>query len=138
MMAAKPPCQLCLGNELLTTKVLAAPGKAYLTVKTDGNYLIIPKRHIVTTRDDRWHDAATDMSRLMEEARNHAGRTMNINFSLNVGPDAGQRLEHLHYWGVPRSPDQPATGWGLNALIKVVNYSGMSPQRVATLAQLEP
>ncbi len=80
-----------------------------------GHTLIIPFRHIRT-----WFEASADEQRAIMDLAEKAKRDLDrehqpsgYNIGINVGPDAGQTVMHLHLHLIPRYPgdvDDPTGG----------------------------
>jgi diadenosine tetraphosphate (Ap4A) HIT family hydrolase len=82
-----------------------------------GCYLIIPIEHAETPGElpDTWVE---DMDTLLPEV---PADLSNYNLSFNMGKEAGQTVEHMHMWVIPRAAGEPASGKGLAALINQAN-----------------
>ena len=112
-------CPFCLSNGLLETPLLAETAQAYLTtVQTSSSrYLIIPKIHSTKPGElpDEWW---AEVKSLAEKIK---PQLSDYNVSINIGQTAGQRIEHLHFWVIPRQPKRPSSGLGMAALIDRVD-----------------
>ena len=111
-------CVLCRSNGLFEGPVMAETEHAYLTTAkgNEHNYLIIPASHVASLTDlpDDWWRDAKDMLK-------HIPDLQDYNLSLNYGKSAGQTLEHIHFWIIPRVSNEPAAGKGLARLINEAN-----------------
>lgn len=118
MNTSQPECPFCLDNNLLATPIIAETEGGFLTVAQShpGNYLIIPRNHteVVADLPDDW---MRDFKHLLAQVPG----LDHFNISLNIGRRAGQTVDHLHFWIVPRVSDQSATGKGLVSLIHRAN-----------------
>ena len=114
-------CPFCLPNGLLRGEILAETDAGFL-IKNETFpecYLIVPKNHteaITGLPDDWWFDFKRLVAQLPQQPES-------FNLSLNFGKAAGQTVEHLHFWIVPRRNDQPSAGKGLATLIRLHNLS---------------
>ena len=115
-----PPsdCPFCLANNLLATPILAETEGGFLTAAQShpGNYLIIPRVHAESIAElpDDW---MRDFKQLIV----HVPGLGHFNIAVNVGRHAGQTVNHLHFWIVPRADNEPATGKGLVTLVRHAN-----------------
>jgi diadenosine tetraphosphate (Ap4A) HIT family hydrolase len=118
MNTAEPGCPFCLANNLLAVPILAESEGGYVTpaMSHPGNYLIIPREHTtrITDLPDGW---MRDFKQLL----GHIPDLDHFNVSINIGKSAGQTVNHLHFWIVPRGEEQAAAGKGLVTLLKHVN-----------------
>lgn len=113
--AIKSGCPFCRANSLLKGEILAESAEAFL-IKPQGNsphYLIIPNDHVETIFDlpDTWWGAFKQIADKIPDLAEQ------YNISLNYGREAGQTLQHLHFWIVAREAGQPSSGKGLASLI---------------------
>jgi diadenosine tetraphosphate (Ap4A) HIT family hydrolase len=118
-VASPSDCPLCLTNDNLKTSVLYQNDDAYLTTAlgTTGSYLIIPKIHteeFSDLPDDWWKHFKDALANLPQKFESY-------NITVNRGRNAGQSLNHLHFWIVRRSSGQPSSGKGLYGLIKALD-----------------
>lgn len=116
---SKKDCVFCRSNGRLKGEILASSEGAYLVAagSSPGNYLIIPETHVesLTELPDTWW---VDAKAMLAEV---PGLKRDYNLSINIGKAAGQTLDHLHFWIIPRSGDQATTGKGLARLIEEAN-----------------
>jgi len=115
-------CPFCPANGKVD--IIADTKDAYLVEAKNaplaGCYLIVPKKHVTEMRHmpSRWQIA---VQILLTKVPWYASGTP-FNLSLNYGRPAGQTLEHLHCWVIPRvvvdSDVPPSYGKGLATLIK--------------------
>jgi diadenosine tetraphosphate (Ap4A) HIT family hydrolase len=115
------PCLFCLDNGLLVGEVIATSAGAYLieASSSTGNYLIIPRAHIeslLELPDAWWHEVKALLPQVPDLAESY-------NLSINIGKAAGQSMQHLHFWVVPRAEGQPASGKGLAKLVDEFNQA---------------
>ena len=109
-------CPFCRANNLLRGEVVAETTGAFL-LKGEfgyGTHLIIPNEHYENLTDlpDNWW---VEVKQLLPKIPN---LTAEYNLALNYGKVAGQSVEHLHFWVIPREADKPSSGKGLATLIK--------------------
>lgn len=110
-------CPFCIDNRKVDVIAWTSNGLYYL-VKAHGHdddYLIVPIYHLTNLweLDDRTMSAVKEL--LVSIPWYYHGVAYNL--SLNIGPQAGQRIEHLHWWVVYRDEDVPM-GLGLATLAK--------------------
>ena len=107
-------CPFCSPEQL---DVLAKTQQALLVEAkgSPGNYLVIPRSHI-TSFFALPPTFMEDVQYLV--ARTTIGREERpFNLSMNLGRQAGQRVEHVHFWIIDRS-GSPKDGLGMAALVK--------------------
>jgi diadenosine tetraphosphate (Ap4A) HIT family hydrolase len=112
-------CPFCRNNNLLKVPVIAEAETAYLVEAygSPGCYLIVPSDHAEAPADMPdiwWRDVKTLLSHV-------PSLTTDYNLSFNIGKIAGQTVNHMHFWVIPREAGQPSTGLGLAALISNAN-----------------
>ena len=117
--ASRKECVFCRSNGVLKGQVLFASDGAYLieSLTNPGRFLIIPEPHVEALAelpDSWWRDVKAVLT-------NVPGLEGDYNLSVNLGKDAGRTLKHLHFWLIPRSGGQPASGKGLALLIDEAN-----------------
>ncbi|MCB9139662.1 MAG: HIT domain-containing protein [Caldilineaceae bacterium] len=85
-----------------------------------GSGIIIPKRFVTTPFDltpAEWADLQTALLRAKAHIETlHAPDGYNVGW--NVGPAAGQEIDHLHLHIIPRYADEPLAGRGIRYYIK--------------------
>jgi len=117
--AVKPGCYFCRENGILQGRVIASSDKAFMVEPTGGpgNLLLIPDEHIeeISELSDEWWKEVKNLVAKSPFSLN------SFNISLNYGEAAGQKVQHLHFWIVPRESDKPSSGKGLAALVKEVD-----------------
>lgn len=106
-------CPFC---NLSSDEIIGATEDAYL-IKAKGeadNYLILPREHItrVFLLPALFMNSVVCLLTLVPYARDELA----FNLSLNHGRQAGQRLEHLHFWVIDRTAS-PDDGLGLATLV---------------------
>lgn len=111
-------CPFCLDNGMFKGEILVETKHGFVGKIADDLVLICPKDHQTTGPWDTMF--AVEYFELLRLTLEILG-WKNYNDSCNYGHVAGQRLEHLHYKVQRRDEDQPASGWGLDALINMVN-----------------
>lgn len=108
-------CPFCLQNGLFKGEAIAQTDNGFVTeaLYNPGCYLIIPTLHAETISElpDYWWK---EMKALLPQV---AGPQSSFNISLNFGADAGQTVDHLHFWIIPRKAGKPSSGKGLARLI---------------------
>jgi diadenosine tetraphosphate (Ap4A) HIT family hydrolase len=70
----------------------------------DGNLIIVPKRHVEHTQDltpDEWADFSNAL-RGSQKALTKLFRTTSFNIGMNIGPESGSSVKHLHWMLLPR------------------------------------
>lgn len=113
MNTQKPDCPFCLTNNLLETPIIAETTDGFLTISKSHpqNYLAIPRVHV-----ERIVDLPDDWMRDFKQLIMAVPDLEDFNISLNKGKHAGQTVEHLHFWIIPRADDK-SSGKGLATLI---------------------
>jgi diadenosine tetraphosphate (Ap4A) HIT family hydrolase len=106
---------------MLKTEVIAETGGAYLieNIFFPGNYLIIPNEHVASPlelSDSWWQDVKILIPKIPEPP-------IEYNLYESQGKSAGQTLEHVHLWVVPRVPNKPSSGKGLYGLMREIDES---------------
>ena len=114
-----PDCPFCRQNNLLHGSVIAETDEAYLihAQGSPGCYLIIPSAHAESPADipDSWWKGAKQLLATIPDLGNH------YNLSFNIGKLAGQTVQHVHMWVIPRHGGLPSSGMGLATLISRAN-----------------
>jgi diadenosine tetraphosphate (Ap4A) HIT family hydrolase len=116
-------CPLCPKNNLLKETIIAQTTDAYLikAYNSLGNYLIVPLVHTESpeTLPRNWWGSVSELL-------THVPHGEHYNISVNIGADAGQSVKHIHFWVIPRTSGQPASGKGFARLINDTNTSSAS------------
>jgi diadenosine tetraphosphate (Ap4A) HIT family hydrolase len=114
-----------ISHQQLTAKgqIIAETEDAFLVESIDAPseaWLIEPKEHVEDVLDlpDGWW---ASMKKLLPKVPGFMADTQRYNISINLGPAAGRRLPHLHFWIVRRDEGVPSTNLGLLGLIKLVD-----------------
>lgn len=122
-------CPFCLSNGLLATPIVYENDTVLLTTPlkspVQGAYIITPKAHtteLTHLPDTWWKDVKIALEAL-------PAKPTSFNISTNYGKAAGQSIQHLHFWVVPREDGKPSSGKGLAGLVKAVDDS--APQGTA-------
>lgn len=71
----------------------------------DGNLMLIPKRHTEHTTDltsEEWNDFPLILKK-SQNALSKLFETDSYNLGLNIGPESGRSLAHLHWMLLPRT-----------------------------------
>ena len=116
-------CQISHQKLAANEKVLAETDDAFLVESIDAPseaWLIEPKAHVEDVLDlpDSWWNS---MKTLLPKVPGFMADTQRYNISINLGPAAGRKLPHLHFWVIRRNEGQPSTNLGLMGLIKLVD-----------------
>jgi histidine triad (HIT) family protein len=111
-------CPLCPKNNLLKEPIVAQTEDAYLikAYNSPGNYLIVPMAHTESPEklvSSWWESVSALLS--------HIPHGEHYNISINIGANAGQTVGHIHFWIIPRQPDQNSSGKGFARLISEAN-----------------
>ena len=104
---AKIACAFC--RELRDEECLGLRGKHWRVLVNinpymDGNVMIVSLRHIEKVADideDEWKDFGETLSRT-EKVLGKIFKTDSFNVGLNVGPESGASMPHIHWQMVPR------------------------------------
>lgn len=70
----------------------------------DGNLIIIPKRHVEHSQKltrEEWTDFPNALKK-SQKALTNIFKTKSFNLGLNIGPNAGISVKHLHWMLLPR------------------------------------
>lgn len=113
VIAPEPGCAFCPGNGKV--EIICDLGSLYLVRAKDpatmmdlgDRWLIIPAEHT-----ESLDDLSTDWGAALVELVHETGLASGFNLSLNVGPEAGQTMPHLHWWVLDRSTDDLGKGMG--------------------------
>jgi len=103
----KGKCVFCGQDEVLECKGLA--GKCWRVLVNrfpymDGNLMIVPIRHIARIEDlsDReWREFGKVLSKT-QKMLGKIFKTKSFNVGLNIGPESGASIPHLHWQIIPR------------------------------------
>ncbi len=101
-------CVFCKGDE--TVEIRSLKNKDWRVIANqfpymDGNVMIVPKRHIETLEeitDAEWKN----FSRVLVKTREILGnvfKTNSFNIGMNLGPESGASIAHIHWQIIPRS-----------------------------------
>lgn len=114
-----------ISHQQLSAKgqVIAETDDAFLVESADAPseaWLIEPKTHIEDVIDlpDSWWKS---MKELLPKVPGFMADTQRYNISINLGPAAGRKQPHLHFWVIRRDEGQPSTNMGMMSLIKMVD-----------------
>ncbi len=81
----------------------------------DGNLMIVPKRHV--THTDKLSKSEWDeFSRVLIASQNLLSelfQTKSFNIMLQLGPNSGSSIKHLHWMIIPRPKKQKVSGWNV-------------------------
>lgn len=100
-------CVFCDSDEALECQALE--GDAWRVIVNrypymDGNVMIVPKRHVETTEElsrEEWTEFGEVLSRTQRALTNAFGMT-SFNIGMNLGPESGASIAHIHWQVVPR------------------------------------
>lgn len=70
----------------------------------DGNVMIVPKRHVEKTSDltaEEWAEFGQVLANT-QESLEKAFNCKSFNIGLNLGPESGASIAHLHWQMIPR------------------------------------
>ena len=114
-------CDYCdLDHQRTAMVFLERPLAYYVGGRTQaelpGSGIVLPKRH-VPTPFDLTDDELLDVFSIVREARTLLSPG-GWNLGWNVGPVAGQEVEHVHLHVIPRYEDSPYAGRGIRWLLK--------------------
>jgi len=119
--ATPADCPFCRVNNQIEGQLLAETSNAFLINNkyNPGNYLIIPNKHyesLLDLPDMWWQEVKILLAKVPDLPSDY-------NISLNIGKLAGQSINHLHFWVIPRVDGTPASGKGFVKLIDQINAS---------------
>lgn len=105
--ADKIECAFC--RELKDEECLGLRGECWRVLVNinpymDGNVMIVPLRHIEKVEDissEEWIDFGRTLART-EKVLGKIFKTDSFNVGLNVGPESGASMPHIHWQMVPR------------------------------------
>lgn len=100
-------CVFCENDEILECRSLT--GKFWRVLVNrfpymDGNLMIIPKKHVEKIEDigpEEWRDFG-DVLAEVKRVLGNIFKTDSFNIGLNLGPQSGASIAHLHWQVVPR------------------------------------
>lgn len=81
----------------------------------DGNLMIIPKRHVTNTdklSQDEWHEFSKILLK-SQELLSKLFATQSFNIMMQIGPNSGASIKHLHWMIIPRPKKVSLTGWNV-------------------------
>ncbi len=81
----------------------------------DGNLMIIPKRHVERTdklSQKEWAEFS-DMLLKSQHLLSQLFATKSFNIMMQVGPNSGASIKHLHWMIIPRPKKVSLTGWNV-------------------------
>lgn len=91
----------------------------------DGNVMLVSKRHVVAleqlTRKE-WEEFTTTLLEVKRVSGEVFGSD-SFNVGINIGPDSGASVEHLHWQVIPRPRKKNLTVVGMLADIHVISMS---------------
>lgn len=70
----------------------------------DGNVMIVPRRHVEKVGDlseDEWREFGTVLTKT-QKILGEIFKVNSFNVGLNVGPESGASIPHLHWQVIPR------------------------------------
>lgn len=107
-------CDFCNLNVIKDQEVKKLSGKHWWVIAAkfpylNGNIILIPKRHVVSLNDLTKEEDAEFPIILKKslKALSKAFKTASFNITINMGPDSGCSLAHLHWQIVPRTKINP-------------------------------
>ncbi|MBD3281388.1 HIT domain-containing protein, partial [Candidatus Uhrbacteria bacterium] len=81
----------------------------------DGNLMIIPKRH--ATHIDKLNKFEwEEFGRVLTATQNlltELFQTKSFNVNLQIGPNSGSSIKHIHWMIIPRPKKQTVSGWNV-------------------------
>jgi len=129
----KIKCDFCDPAVIKDQQIKKLEGKYWRVLASkypylDGNLLIIPKRHLAEI-DQLSAEEEEEFFIIVKKAKrvlSKAFKTKSFNIGLNLGPESGASLEHLHWHIIPRIKINPATYNIINDLWFVtLDYKGL-------------
>lgn len=107
-------CDFCDSAVIKDQEINSLSGKYWHVLASkypyvNGNVIIIPKRHLADT-SDLTSEEMFEYFQVLEKTKKILGRlfkTKSFNLALNLGPDSGQTITHLHWQLVPRQKFNP-------------------------------
>lgn len=100
-------CPFCADDEVLSCKGLTSASWRVLVNRfpyMDGNVMIIPTRHVEQTNDltpEEWVDFGIVLARTQEVLKK-IFKLNSFNIGMNLGPESGASIAHLHWQVIPR------------------------------------
>lgn len=100
-------CVFCSKDEVLECIGLASNHWRVLVNRfpyMDGNVMIVPARHIEKIEDlneEEWQEFGTVLANT-QKILGEIFKTDSFNIGLNLGPESGSSIPHLHWQVVPR------------------------------------
>lgn len=103
----KDKCVFCNKDEILECSGLAGQHWRVIVNRfpyMDGNVMIIPSRHIEKVEDinkAEWQDLGATLTKT-QTVLGKIFKTDSFNIGLNIGPESGASISHIHWQVVPR------------------------------------
>lgn len=82
----------------------------------DGNLMIIPKRHVEDIdqlNKDEWAEFGEMLIKTKKLLSDLFSKTKSFNIALQVGPNSGATMKHIHWMIIPRPKLESASGWNI-------------------------
>jgi ATP adenylyltransferase len=101
-------CVFCSKDEVLECEGLSGDHWRVLVNRfpyMDGNVMIVPVRHIEKTEDvngEEWQEFGSILANT-QKILGEIFKTVSFNVGLNMGPESGSSIPHLHWQVVPRT-----------------------------------
>lgn len=100
-------CVFCSEDETLECSNLS--GKYWRVLVNrfpymDGNVMLVPARHIEKTEEissEEWEDFGIILSKT-QKVLSEIFKTESFNVGLNIGPESGASIPHIHWQVIPR------------------------------------
>jgi diadenosine tetraphosphate (Ap4A) HIT family hydrolase len=107
-------CEFCDIKALKGQLIKKLEGKYWYVLAAkypylDGNVIIIPKRHVEQTRDLNENECLEffDILNKAQKVLAKVFKTNSFNIAINIGPESGASIKHLHWQLVPRVKMNP-------------------------------
>ncbi len=100
-------CVFCSKDKVLECRGLAGHYWRVLVNRfpyMDGNVMIVPSRHVEGTESiskEEWQEFGTVLAKT-QKILGEIFKTDSFNIGLNLGPESGSSIPHLHWQVVPR------------------------------------
>lgn len=108
-------CELCNPKNLKKQECKNLRGKYWTVIVNkypylDGNLMIISRRHDIFEIKDIKKEEWSELHEVIKNAQNRLAKIFNtksFNIGINIGKEAGNSLEHMHWQIIPRGKEVP-------------------------------
>ncbi len=113
-------CQFCDKIIIKDQQVKQLEGKYWRVLVCkypymDGNLMLIPKRHVTNTdklKQEEWEEFSGILLK-SQKLLSKLFATQSFNIMLQIGPNSGASIRHLHWMIIPRPKKVFLSGWNV-------------------------